>query len=231
MDLAAALVLASISVASLHALAPDHWVPFAALARAQGWSRSRTALITTVCGVGHVSVSVAVALVSVFFGVELLETFGQRLEGVAGLLLIGFGVAYAAWGLGRAVRARLHERFSDHDHHHHHRDHHPHHHHHDHQHDHAGHQGTAWSLFLLFSADPCVAVIPLLFAAAPLGWTSTLAVVLAYQVATIVTMVTLVLPARAAAVAVRGSWADRYGDVLAGGVIAVVGLVVTTLGI
>lgn len=28
---------------------------------------------------------------------------------------------------------------------------------------------TAWTLFLLFSADPCVAVIPILFAAAPLG--------------------------------------------------------------
>ena len=53
--------------------------------------------------------------------------------------------------------------------------------------------------FLLFSADPCVAVIPILFAAAPLGVLRTLFVVCAYELATIVTMVVLVLPARAAA--------------------------------
>ena len=89
---------------------------------------------------------------------------------------------------------------------------------------------TPWTLFLLFSADPCVAVIPLMFATAPLGWTSTLCVAAAYEIATIGTMVMLVLPARAAATAVRGAWADRYGDALAGGAIAVVGVVVVGLG-
>ena len=89
---------------------------------------------------------------------------------------------------------------------------------------------TAWTLFLLFSADPCVAVIPLMFAAAPLGWHQTLAVVAAYELATIGTMIALVLPARAAATAVRGAWADRYGDALAGAAIAMVGVVVVSLG-
>ena len=83
----------------------------------------------------------------------------------------------------------------------------------------------------MFSADPCVAVIPLMFAAVPLGWSSTLAVVTAYELATIATMVMLVLPARAAAGAVGGGWADRYGDALAGGMIAAVGLAVVSLGI
>ena len=90
---------------------------------------------------------------------------------------------------------------------------------------------TGWTLFLLFSADPCVAVIPLMFAAAPLGWTRTLAVVAAYQAATIGTMIALVLPARAVAGTVRGAWADRYGAVLAGGIIAAVGAAVVSLGI
>jgi hypothetical protein len=89
---------------------------------------------------------------------------------------------------------------------------------------------TPLTLFALFSADPCVAVIPLMFAAAPLGWSSTLAVVAAYEIATIATMVMLVLPARAAVGSIRGVWADRYGDALAGGVIAVVGMVVVGLG-
>ena len=104
MTAAPALVAAAVSIGSIHTLAPDHWVPFAALARAQRWSARRTALITAACGLGHVTGSVALGLLSVFLGVELLQHFGQRLESASGLLLIGFGVAYAVWGLRRSAR-------------------------------------------------------------------------------------------------------------------------------
>ncbi len=222
-----ALIVAAVSVGSLHTLAPDHWLPFAALARAERWSRRRTAGITAVCGLGHVTASVALGLLALAFGLELLQTFGHRLESVSGLLLIGFGVAYGGWGLHRTIAAKAH--------------------HHAHLHGHAhvhliAHESpsatteshrrlTAWSLFLLFSADPCVAVIPLLFAAAPLGWTRTLAIVAAYELATIATMVLLVIPTREAASRIAGAWADRWGDALAGGVVATVGVAVMVLGI
>jgi hypothetical protein len=218
-----ALVGAAISVGAVHTCAPDHWMPFAALARAGHWSPRRTAAITAGCGLGHVTVSVLLGVLALVFGREVFEAFGQRLESVSGLLLIGFGVAYAAWGLRNAVAARVHRHAHAHGHHHHHFSHmtHP----------SALTHITPFGLFLLFSADPCVAVIPLMFAAAPLGWHSILLVVAAYELATIATMVMLVLPARAAAAAIRPPWADRYGDAMAGGVVAAVGLVVVTLGI
>jgi nickel/cobalt transporter (NicO) family protein len=215
MTLALALVAAAVSVGSIHTLAPDHWVPFAALARAQRWTARRTAFITAACGLGHVTGSVALGLLSVFLGVELLERFGQRLESAAGLLLIGFGVAYGVWGLRRTAHAHWHG--------------HPHKH--DDVHVHGCSSLSPWTLFLVFSADPCVAVIPLIFAAVPLGWATTLAVIVAYEVATIGTMVALVLPTRAAAGAAQGAWIDRHGDALAGGVVALVGIAVLGLGI
>jgi hypothetical protein len=226
----ATLALAAVAagIGSLHTLAPDHWVPFAALARAERWSNRRTAAITAACGLGHVTVSVGLGLVSVWVGVELMRAIGEQLEQLAGLLLIAFGVAYALWGLHRAVRDRIHERLHDvlptHEHaplgsrHHHHH--------------HFETRGrTAWALFLLFSADPCVAVVPLMFASAPLGWRATLAVVVAYEAATIATMVGLAVPARAAASTAHGQWVDTYGDALAGGIITVVGVVVAVMGI
>jgi ABC-type nickel/cobalt efflux system permease component RcnA len=228
MRLTLALVAAAASLGSIHSLAPDHWVPFAALARAERWSAARTAFVTALCGMGHVTVSVALGLVSAFFGLELLEAFGKRLENLAGILLIGFGVVYGAWGLHRSLRSRWHDHGQAHSHSHWHA------HHHGHPHEHRGpDEGriTAWTLFLLFSADPCVAVIPLMFAAAPLGWISTLVVVGAYEAATIGTMIALVLPARAATAAVRGAWVDRYGVALAGAVIAAIGLIVIGLGL
>ncbi|MGH9366811.1 MAG: hypothetical protein ACRD3M_03945 [Thermoanaerobaculia bacterium] len=208
-----ALAAAAVAVGSLHTLAPDHWVPFAALARAQGWSAGRTARITLACGFGHVTVSALLGLSGLLLGLELVKALGERMEALAGILLVGFGLAYGIWGLRRAAGKRLHghshSRY-------------------DHVHDATG--TTAWTLFLLFSADPCVAVIPILFAAAPLGAAPTTAIVLLYELATVATMVALVLPARAGARVLRAPWLDRYGDAAAGGVIASVGLALMGLG-
>ncbi|HTO86713.1 MAG TPA: hypothetical protein VMR54_04180 [Thermoanaerobaculia bacterium] len=208
-----ALAAAAVTVGSLHTLAPDHWVPFAALARARGWSAGRTARITVACGFGHVTVSALLGFAGLFLGLEMVKALGQRMEAAAGVLLVGFGLVYGVWGLRRAAGRKLHGHTHSH---------------YDHVHEDSG--ASAWTLFLLFSADPCVAVIPLLFAAAPLGAARTSGIVLLYEMATIGTMVALVLPARAGARVLRAAWLDRYGDATAGGVIAAVGLVVTGLG-
>ena len=209
-----ALAGAAVSVGSLHSLAPDHWVPFAALARAQRWSGGKTTRITFLCGFGHVTVSALLGLLGLFFGRAVFERAGERMEAIAGLLLIGFGLAYGVWGLRRAAGRRVHG--------------HPHLHY-DHVHD--ASRTTAASLFLLFSADPCVAVIPLLFAAAPLGTAQTVGIVLLYEAATIGTMVGLVLAARAGAERLRLPWMNRWGDAVAGGLIAATGVLVAILGI
>ena len=222
-ELFGVLALAALTVGPLHSLAPDHWVPFAALARAGQWSTRKTVGVTVVCGLGHVMASVLLGLVGLAFGLTLAEEYGARMESIAGILLIGFGLAYGVMGLRRAAGARLPGHSHGHEH--------AHEHVHAHDDETPGASGkTTWALFLLFAADPCVAVIPLLFAAAPLGVLRTTAVVLLYAVAAVGTMVALVLPARAATQAVRGGWFDRYGDAAAGAAIVVVGLVVAGLG-
>lgn len=208
------LAVGAVTLGSLHTLAPDHWVPFAALARAQGWSHGKTARITALCGFGHVTVSVLLGVLALVFGLEILHIVGQRMEAMAGILLVAFGMVYAIVGLRRAAGEHFHG-----------------HHHHHYDHVHGPSKMTPWALFLLFSADPCVAVIPILFAAAPLGWLRTTLIVCAYELATIATMVVLVIPARAAANQIGGSWVSQYRDAAAGGVIAAVGVLVAVLGI
>ena len=89
-----ALAATAATVGSLHSIAPDHWVPFAAVARARGWSTARTARVTLLCGFGHVTVSVILGLLALGLGLEVLHVIGARLESLAGLLLIGFGLLY-----------------------------------------------------------------------------------------------------------------------------------------
>jgi hypothetical protein len=211
-ELFAALAAAAVSVAALHAIAPDHWAPFAAVARARGWPAGKTARVTLACGFGHVTVSVLLGLLGLLFGVQVLAAVGERMEALAGLLLIGFGIAYALWGLRHAA-GHLHGHAHAH-----------------YDHVHEPSRATAWSLFLVFSADPCVAVIPLLFAAAPLGIARTVAIVVLYEATTLATMVLLVLPARAGVKLLRAHWLDHYADATAGASIAAVGIAVTLLG-
>jgi hypothetical protein len=206
------LALAAITVGSLHSLAPDHWVPIAAVARARDWSRGRVARVAFLCGFGHVTVSALLGLLALLFGEQVLRSFGERMVSVAGLLLIGFGVVYAIWGLRGAIAHRLHGH---------------HHHHYDHVHDPSA--ASTWSLFLIYCADPCIAVVPILFAAAPLSTAEQISIVVAYEVATVGAMVVLVALAHSGAQLFKGKWIERYGDSAAGALIVATGVMVAIL--
>ena len=213
------LVLAAATVGALHTMAPDHWMPFAALARARHWSPARAARTTILCGFGHVTVSALLGILAAFAGLGIIQIIGGHLASLATWLLMAFGTVYLIWGIRRSLRRDPLAVIHPHDHHHAHG-------HHDHD-----HGLTEWSLFLLFSADPCVAVMPMIFAAAGAGWPAVSAVVIAYELATIATMVVLVTLAHAGTRALRAPWIDRYGDAIAGAVIVSVGAAMAVLGI
>ncbi len=210
-----ALVIAAATVGSLHTMAPDHWMPFAALARARRWTLPRTARTTVLCGFGHVTVSAALGVAGLVAGLTVIHAVGSHLEKQANWMLMAFGTVYMIWGLSRGPHA---------------------HHHHDHQHD-GGHNYdhdhglTEWSLFLLFCADPCVAVIPLIMAASAGGWSAVAAVVITYEVATIATMVVFVAAAHAGVSRIRNPWIDRFGHAAAGACIVSIGAAMAWLGI
>jgi nickel/cobalt transporter (NicO) family protein len=205
-SLAPTLAVAAAGVGALHTLAPDHWIPIAAVARAREWSTGRTARVAFGCGFGHVTVSAALGLLALVSGTAVVEALGARAGAIGGVLLIGFGAAYALWGLRRLIA----------------RHHHHHHHHHD--------VITTRALFAIYCADPCVAVIPIIFAAAPLSRAATIAIVAVYELATIATMVGLTIAARTGARMLGGRWVEHYGDSAAGTLIVVTGVVVALAG-
>jgi hypothetical protein len=201
-------------VGALHSVAPDHWVPFIAVGRARSWSAARTAQVTLLCGFAHVTVSVVLGLLALRLGQGMLEAFGTELESVAGILLIGFGLAYGLWGLRRALAGRLHGHTHTHF---------------DHVHDPS--RATVLGLVILFSVDPCVRLVPIILAAAPLGWAGLVGVIAIYEIATLGTMVAIVLVGRSGAFkGLQAPWLNRYGDAVAGGLIVVTGVAVAALG-
>src|SRR3989304_4865668 len=92
-----ALILSAIGIGFLHSLAPDHWLPFASIAKAQGWSRKKLLVVSFLAGAAHVGSSIV--------NLEGAESFRGN---IAGFLLIGFGVAYTIWGLKHLRHNHLH---------------------------------------------------------------------------------------------------------------------------
>lgn len=223
------------SIGVVHTLlGPDHYLPFLAMSKARDWSRSRTVVITIVCGLGHVIGSIVLGLIGVAAGVALsrLEAFEALRGNLAAWLLIGFGFAYFVWGVHSAIRNRPHQ----HEHVHAHGTSHAHTHVHKsgHAHVHTQKNGdlTAWALFLVFILGPCEPLIPILmFPAARSSTIGMLLVAGVFAVATIATMVGAVLLAEWGTSFVKLGRAERYAHAVAGGVICCSGLAIQFLGL
>lgn len=231
------LAITAFSVGFIHTiLGPDHYIPFVAMARSDGWSLKKTCSITALCGVGHVSGSVMIGIIGLLAGtvlmrLEMLESFRGE---AAAWLLIGFGLAYLTWGIVRAVRDLRHTHLHSHAD----RTVHSHTHHHDleHRHVHLGDQSrssvrtskrmvTPWLLFLIFAFGPCEVLIPLLmYPAAEADWITVIAVTMAFSVATIGTMLTVVLAAVFGLKFVQIPGLHRYSHALAGVAVLACGL-------
>ena len=217
------------TIGTVHTLTgPDHYIPFVAMAKVGRWSLPKTIAVTLVCGVGHVGSSVVLGCIGISLGVALgkLEWFEGIRGGLAGWLLLGFGLAYLAWGIRRAIRNQPHSHIhvhpngSTHEHVHQHHDEHAH----AHTEDKQAQSMTPWILFVIFVFGPCEPLIPLLmFPAAELSVAGIVLVSLVFAVCTLATMTTMVLIGVLGLSQVSFAWLGRYSHALAGLALAMCG--------
>jgi hypothetical protein len=220
--LTSSLIAAGASVAAIHTLlGPDHYLPFVMLARAHGWSRRRTALVT----------ALALVAAGIGFGVAIgsLERFEALRGGLAAWALVAFGLAYGAWGVRRALRgargivAHAHEQ---------------------HVHVHAGGDRphshgraessavTSWTLFTIVVLGPCEPLIPLVVLPASQGRIgAAVATALVFGLVTVATMTVVATLGAAGMARVPLAPLERWAHALAGAVVAASGGAVLLLGV
>lgn len=93
-------------------------------------------------------------------------------------------------------------------------------------------EGTFWALFIIFVLGPCEPLIPLLmYPAARHSWYGVVAVTLAFGIATIGTMMTLVGLSSYGLMRLRVHFMERFIHALAGGIIALSGMAIKVLGV
>lgn len=230
------LTLSAAAIAFMHTiLGPDHYLPFIAMAKARGWSTGKSLRVTLLCGIGHLLGSIILGIVGITVGVQIASL--EWLEGIRGnlaaWLLIGFGVAYTAWGIRRAIRSRPHTHWHSHDgvtHSH------VHTHQKDHAHLHESHTGkkslTPWVIFIIFVLGPCEPLIPLLmYPAARESLAGVLAVTAVFGTVTVLTMLVTVAVTLKGLEKIRIRSMERYAHALAGSTILACGLAIVFLGL
>jgi len=223
-----ALLITAVSIGFIHTLiGPDHYLPFIAIAKARKWTVAKTALVTFICGLGHVGSSVVIGLIGIGLGITIskVEVFEGFRGDLAAWLLFTFGLGYMIWGLWRAWKkphdAHVHILGGKH------------------THDHgepaengkSKHNGVAswkeltpWILFTVFVFGPCEPLVPILmYPAAKLNMAGVILVAFAFAAATIGTMLVIVIGALMGLKPVALPKLSRFGHALAGFVILLCG--------
>ena len=233
------LVATVAAVGVLHTLVPDHWAPIVVVGRQQGWSVLRTARAAAIAGFGHVASTLLLGVILWAVGASLALRYGHAVNVAAAIALIAFGawIGYSGWRELRGAQDHGHAHL-EHAHVHRHADATQHVHWHEHhledwhaveggvavmhEHDHAMAGRTA--LLLILGSSPMIEGLPAFFAASTYGPALIGVMAGVFALATIATYVTVSAFAIAGLQRVSLGPLERYGEVLSGAFVALVGV-------
>lgn len=206
------LLMSTASVAFLHALAPDHWMPFAAIAKAQKWTKLKLLAITFISGIAHMGISIIFSIIAILLGFsvsKLKSIEGHRGE-IALWLLIGFGVAYTIWGIKKA-KEQKHQKIEE---------------------EKFKAQTVAvWTMFAVVVLGPCEPFIPIIFLGYNYGYLGIISVSIVFSLVTIGMMMAQSFLAFKGVELIKNDIMERYAHAFAGLVIVLTGIFVMLVGI
>ena len=226
--------------ALFHTLIPDHWLPFVLVARSQGWSLRKTFWTTLISAVFHVTLSLGLGVLALYLGLEFTAAIGEKIERFAGYGLLFFGLVYTLFFLAGSGKHQHY--FPGHGGHHQLEDYRgtgeeasgpasnegP-----SHRHILSRHLGdhplSALTLAAVVGLNPCVLAIPLMMATVADGIWSLVAVGTSFAVTSIVVLVSASLLGYQGMRRLNLDFLNRYGEVVSGALIAVLGLLMVLL--
>jgi len=224
------LFLSACSTAVIHALIPDHWLPFALMARSQGWTVRRTLTLVGITGAIHAGVSIALGTLVYAVGWGMARRMAGHFQAssaiAGGWLMLLFGLGYGIMAHLREARAHHSEGRAD--------DRpdpagvplHPLHAH--------GHLLSRWSrgtitggaLVAIIGISPCVLLQPILFAAGAEGAGVAAVAAAGFAACTVGTMIAVTWAASRGIERLDLPFFARYGDLASGLVLAALGIFV-----
>jgi len=228
----ATIAATGFSVAFFHAAIPTHWLPFVLTARVQKWTKSKTLLITTLAGLGHVLFTAALGFLVAWCGIVLSDKIGGWFPWIAGGALLAFGLCYVIQQLRGKSHGPSHgheAQFAEHDHAHH-------------DHDGCNHSEEAmqppprksdWaaivSLLALLTFSPCEGFLPVYVSGVRYGWSGFFLLTLILSVATVAGMIVFTWLTLAGMEKLKLEFLEKYECGILGGLLCLLGLLVIFL--
>jgi len=201
------VVAGSAVVGVIHALLPDHWVPFVVLSKARRWDLRRSLTAVVAGGLAHLASTAALGLLLAILGARAIERIGPAAELTGAGILAVFGVVLSLRGMKAARKGgHRHEELPS---------------------DLAPAGGGPRDHILtgaVFGLRPCAEAIPIFFAATAYGLTSSLLAIGVWVAATLGTMIAVVLVSLLGLRSLRVDAFERYGELTAGAVVLLMGL-------
>jgi len=194
------LVITVAVVGVLHTIVPDHWAPIAVIARQRGWSRRETARVAAGAGLGHALSTIAIGVLAFFAGALAAQRFGHAINLASGVALILFGL----WTTIAAIReltVTVDAVPS------------------------SSVLPARTALMLVLGSSPSIETVPTFLAAAPLGIAALVALSLVFSITTIGTYVVTCVLSVAGLEQFRYAPIERYGEVISGVLVSIIGVV------
>lgn len=88
------LLIGSALISLLHALIPNHWLPLAAVAKAEKWDKSELILISSITASAHVLGTAILGIILGLISSKLAHQYDAYIHVFAPVLLIVFGLIY-----------------------------------------------------------------------------------------------------------------------------------------
>jgi len=93
------LMVATVVLAVVHSILPDHWVPLAVVGRTQRWGLGRVARVSALAASGHVVASLVLAGIVALIGLQFRQQIEAQQGHIVGAVLVFTGVGFLVWGL------------------------------------------------------------------------------------------------------------------------------------
>jgi nickel/cobalt transporter (NicO) family protein len=235
-------IIAGLSVSFLHAILPNHWLPFVLAGRAQKWSMGKTLSVVMLAGGGHVLITTILGVLIVWMGVALTDYIEAWAEPLASGVLVLLGLYYIVQHFRGVGHSHLHIPGLGHAHDHHHHDQEHSHDDHEHAHDHDDHthddehhpheddarfapdKVAVVSLIALLTFSPCEGFLPIYLTAWPHGWTVFILLSVVLAVGTLAGMLVFTGLTFLGVNKLDMPWLERYENFILGGVLILLGI-------
>jgi len=196
------LIVGALTISTLHAILPDHWLTFVLVGSAQRWSRSKILRLVFLAGSGHILMTTLLGLAAASIAKGVLPFLGHLEKYVPSGIVMTLGLIYILLDAthkgdrNHPLKGKLPSR------------------------------ATEASLFVMLALSPCEAMIPVFFMASTLGWNNLVILSAVAMLATISSMLLLTYLSLIGYKRIHFPWMEKNERTVLGAILLALGVFV-----